>query len=216
MNLSLRDTDLASLVNSGKTWAMCKLANRLEYRDPEEARHLYLRAGLLGEVSAYSRLGRMYFFGRGGVRNREEARRWFERAYLEPESAYFLGLMAHRKFGGEEARLWWTLSARGGMPEAMFRLGSLLEEMGEFKEARKWYTRASEDQERACFPLAKMLLEGKGGAVDPLGARFFFQKGAESGDTKSMVYLGRMMGKKGRGWLKKAFKGGRKNALLLI
>ena len=66
--LCLRDTDLASLVNLGKTWAMCKLANRLEYRNPGEAR-LYLRAGLLGEVSAYSRLGRMYFFGRGGIQS---------------------------------------------------------------------------------------------------------------------------------------------------
>ena len=57
-----------------------------------------------------------------------------------------------------------------GMSEAMFRLGSLLEEMGEFKEVV--YTRLG-GSERACFPLAKMLLEGKGGAVDPLGGALF-------------------------------------------
>lgn len=211
-----REVNLEAKVSQGKTWAMCMLAKSLEHRSPGEARYLYLRAGHLGDPAAFSPLGRMYYFGRGGPRDPLRARRWLERAYLEPESAYLLGLMSFKegKAGREASRVWWEISARGGMVEAMVRLGRLMREEGDFQGARKWWSRAGEP--RIWYPLGRMLLRGEGGPVDPEGARECFRQASENGQAEAMLALGRLLGKGGRGWLKKAFRRGQKTALLMI
>jgi S1-C subfamily serine protease len=126
-----------------------------------DARHDYTKELKLlrplaeqGDATAQSRLGSMYYFGRGVPKNYTEAARWFRKAAEQGGASvqFLLGLMYNMGQGVPkdyaEAARWFRKAAEQGVADAQVHLGAMFSRgWGVPKnsaEAVRWYRMAAE------------------------------------------------------------------------
>ncbi|MFT3838856.1 MAG: tetratricopeptide repeat protein [Myxococcaceae bacterium] len=119
-------------------------------RDEQKAFELNAEAARLGDRDAVLAMGWFYNHGVGVEQNDVESRRWYR------------------------------LAARHGSPMAMFSLGAIAYEHGDFEEALKWLRRAVDaGHTRAHFWLGKLYWRGEGLEEDRKRAIRLFETAAE-------------------------------------
>jgi TPR repeat protein len=94
-----------------------------------------------------------------------------------------MGWFYHNGVGVEPdmnlAKRWYKKSARQGEPMAMFGLGQLAYDQGEYADAMAWFKRAAEKgHSRSLFWIGKLFWKGRGVHVDRKLAISFFRKAA--------------------------------------
>lgn len=120
--------------------------------DPSQAATFYSKAAAQSDRVAQWVLGRMYFTGIGQGRNLSEAERWLGKA------------------------------ANQGDPFAQFLLGSVKLERSDYTAAANWFRKAADQGlPQAQQQLGFLLMQGRGVAVDKLGAYVQFLLSAEAG-----------------------------------
>ncbi len=150
----------------GETYAQYYLAKCYDNGDgvrenKYEANFWYQAAARQGCIDAQFNLGRQYYFGKGMAKDKEAALYWTEQA------------------------------ARAGHVRSQFFLGAIYEDRKEFKEAVKWYKKASD----AGFLPAKSSLavcygNGTGVKQDYKEAINLLKEAADAGDDHAIFNLG--------------------------
>ena len=166
-------------------------------KDYKEAMHWYEKAAEKGNSKAQESLGRCYYFGKCVDQNYKEAVKWFQKAAEQGEeySQYCLGYCYYYGEGTEKnvekAVYWYTKAAENENGEAQENLGDCYwYEIGDRKEAAKWYRKAAEQgKEHSQFLLG---LYYYGGEVEQNleEAVHWLKKAAEQGHSLAQVSLG--------------------------
>ena len=94
--------------------------------------------------------GDRFSFLEPGRKALEEAEKWFEKA-ANQGNAHAQYKLALRKVSivKEEAIEWFGKAADQGDEKAQFELGRIYKEEGEYNEAKKWFLKAAEEEEKA-------------------------------------------------------------------
>ena len=124
----------------------------------------YIKAAEAGISGAMCRLGLLYFEGKGGFKNYNEAFKWYKKA------------------------------ANAGVSSAMLKLGLLYQNgkgvQQDCREAAKWYKKAAEDgEDYAMIYIGYLYLLGDGVKKDSNEAIKWFRKAAEVGNRDAIDAL---------------------------
>jgi TPR repeat protein len=143
----------------------------------------FLKAASQGKIEAQFALGVMYYKGQGVGRDIEKAVQWMKKAGSQDHvrAQYMLGLIYYRgeeegEPDYEQARAWFTKSAKNGNPDAMTSLGNMWE-YGKGVEKSKsaaadWYYQAGitwlNDFDSRDDALASLDMVGRVDSANPL------------------------------------------------
>ena len=147
-----------------------------------------------GDISAFTNLGAMYYFGRGVAQNYNEAFKWFQKAADNgvTDAYAFLGAMYCNGQGVaqnfNEAFKWFQKAAENGAAAAYDVLGDMYYNgqgvAQNYNEAFKWFQKAADNGVASAFAyLGEMYYAGDGVAQNYNEAFKWFQKAADNGIT---------------------------------
>ncbi len=146
----LKEEDLRALARDDSE-AVKNLGNKAyEKGDLVRAKQLYLLAAEAGNATALNNLGVLA----KNSHNLEEAREYFLQALAKYQASdapgeligmtqYNLGLIAYEDHLKDEALDWWLKAAEKEHQDAIYNLGILYKEFGEFHSARHWLSQAT-------------------------------------------------------------------------
>ena len=153
----------------------------------------------IGDSTAQSTLGTMYFLGHGVTQDKKEAVRLYRKAADQglAEAQYALGRIYSEGEGvdREEAAKWFRKAAEQGEVDAQFHLGSAYSSgegvTQDKKEAVKWFRKAAEQGHMiAQFFLGWTYQMGKNVTQDYKEAVKWYRMAAEQGYAKAQSHLG--------------------------
>lgn len=99
----------------------------------------------------------------------------------------------------DEAKRWYRKSARQREPRAMFSLGQIAHEEGNFEEALEWFRSAKElGHARSTYWIAKLYWRGRGVAEDRRAAEALIQEAASQKDPEARRLLRFLSWSRGR------------------
>lgn len=177
-------------------------------KDYSHAMSLLKQAAELGNAAAQLQVGVMCMTGKGTVRNKEEALKWYlkaaEQGYADAQEK--CGDMYHQ--GGrvvamdytearKEALKWYLKAARQGKVWSQFR-AAVMYERGEgttvnMTEALKWYIKAAEQgDDNAQYNVGIMYYKGEGTDENKAEALKWYLKAAEQGHVNAQFNAGVM------------------------
>ncbi|MEO8351645.1 MAG: tetratricopeptide repeat protein [Chthoniobacteraceae bacterium] len=85
------------------------------------------------------------------------------------------------------AQFWYRRSARHGDPRAMFNLGQIAYDAGDYSNARRWFERASKNgHARSFYWLGKLAWRGLGVPSDRAAALALFHRAARAHDPEAI------------------------------
>jgi TPR repeat protein len=126
-------------------------------RDFSRAFNLNQKAAKLGLADAILNMGWFYAGGRGVARDLSLAQKWYRR------------------------------SARHGDPRAMFSLGQIAYDSGDYSGARRWFRRAGDHGHmRSFYWLGKLAWRGHGVPCDRSAALALFHRAARAHDPEAV------------------------------
>jgi len=172
--------------------------------DKKEAEHWYRTAAEHGHALAQYELAETYFTGDGVAVDYPEAKKWYQQAashghglsqlrlgFLNAE-AHFPGLTTNYT----EAENWFAKAAEQNAGDARFRLGNFYnnyKQPPDFEKGYYWLKLAAEGGHRvAMFDLARVLLEGKGTAINIKDGVAWMTKAAEADILQAQMSLAEM------------------------
>jgi TPR repeat protein len=114
----------------------------------------------------------------------------------EPGELGAIGYQAKITFGHHDiAEQAWRRAAENGHTSAMYNLGILLNQRGDFTEAETWYRSAANTGDTdAMSNLGSLLLKERGDLTE---AETWYRKAAENGNTNAMNNLGALLKERG-------------------
>ncbi|RYG62652.1 sel1 repeat family protein [bacterium] len=116
-----------------------------------------------------------------------------------PDAILAMGWFYFNGFGVRqnlrEATHWYRRSARAGDPRAMFSLGQIACDEGQFETARYWFELANKHGHiRSLYWLGKLYWRGKGVSQDRAQAMRLFERAAHRNDPEAkrlMIFMNR-------------------------
>lgn len=159
-----------------------------------------------GDVTAQSRLGKMFKNGFGVEKNDVIAVRWFRKAANQGDviSKYNLGLMYYHGYGVEQnyenALQFYLEAAEKGHANAQLNLGIMyyngIGVIKDYKQAVNWYHKAAKQQQaRSQRNLGLMYQRGLGVEKNYKKAIFWYRKAAEQDECLAQYHLGNLYSK---------------------
>ena len=175
--------------------------NSYESNDYSQAAKWFLKAAEQGDAQAQTKLGVMYFKGKGVPQNYNEAAKWYTKAAEQGDAKAqsSLGSMYVQGIGvpqnDYEAFKWYTKAAEQGLANAQDAVGFMYYKgigvpQNDY-EAVRWYTKAAEQGfAGAQHNLAVMYESGRGVNHDYNEAVRWYTKAAEQGNASAQFNLG--------------------------
>lgn len=174
--------------------------------DIKLALKLYKKAAEHGDIDAQFSLGGAYLIGNLGIKDREKAIYWLQKAGEQGDhySLLYIATIYNDEMlsGGnkdtQQAFYWFTRAAKAGNSRAQLILGSEYitgKELGKKDPAQalQWYKKAAEQGEsEGLFQIGEIYFDGLLGKKNPEQALQWYKKAAEKNDVKALVALGRM------------------------
>ncbi|HEY9678773.1 MAG TPA: tetratricopeptide repeat protein [Drouetiella sp.] len=202
--LELGQAELKELAAEGEPYALLALGSKylngsegLE-RSQSKGFECYLKAAEKGLPFAQILAGQHYRDGDGVEVNKDEAKKWFQKAAVQnaPPAMHELALYHMDEGRLDDAVELLHEAAELGFSSSQFQLGNLYEfdkTIGKnYPEAFKWISRAAADNDDAKFHLAHMLRNGIGCETDPVAALIILEELAEQGHLEGTFVCGTM------------------------
>ena len=172
------------------------------YKEEEYSKALgwFKKAADKGNADAQSRLGRMYYEGRGVTQDYPKAMKWYRKAVDKGDSNGMcnIGVMYYEGQGVtkdySEAMKWLRKAADMGNANAMNNLGYMYQSgqgvTKDYPEAMKWYRKAADmGNANAMYSLGYMYQYGQGVTEDYPEAMKWYRKAVDKGNANGM-YMG--------------------------
>lgn len=151
-------------------WMVTKDSIKKEYFD------VNLKVAKIGLVDSITEVANMYFHGCGVEKNKDEAVKWYEKAFREGDesAAVFLGIMYSNEKNFEKAIFYLSQAAEKNNFKAIENLAKLYKKQHEFEKMLECCQRGAN--------LGNRLLMGK------LADCYFFGRGVQQDDFKALEW----------------------------